>query len=194
VHAGQGGLQSAYEWTTDEADKQKEFIRIGVDGIMSNLYKTAIFSDPPLQQLVKMVQGDLELRRLVRMATRDDRILAGPTAGYDLVVKTGSIGAAGTDASLTFMVRGELGVGKKTVNTSLLGRMEGGGTDYVFVQSRDLGNLIDVTVRNDMSRSLLGNSRWRCDSVRVVSARYGVDRTATFGEDVEAIPITRPLI
>jgi hypothetical protein len=194
VHAGQDGLQSVYGWTTDEADKQKEFIRIGVDGVMSNLYKTAVFSDPPLQQLVKMVQGDLELRRLVRMATRDDRILAGPTAGYELVVKTGSTGAAGTDADLTFVVRGELGVAKKTVNTSLLGRMESGGTDYIVVQSRDVGDLIDVTVRNDMSRSLLGNSRWRCDSVRVVSARYGVDRTATFGVDVETIPITRPLI
>jgi hypothetical protein len=117
-------------------------------------------------------------------------------------VQTGSTGAAGTDGRLTFTIRGVLGVCKKTVDTSLRGgilgigadgRMESGGTDYVVIYSQDLGELIELTVFNDMSHSLLGNSRWRCESMRVQSALYGVDKTVTFGADIDNTPVTRPL-
>ena len=72
--------------------------------------------------------------------------------------------------------------------------MESGMTDYVVIYSPDLGQLVDVTVRNDMSRSVLGNSAWRCESIRVQSALYSVDKVATFGVDIKALSVTRPLL
>lgn len=160
--------------------------------------------EKPLEALIDLVKTDLEMKRLVRMATVDDPIITGPPPAYLLTIRTGSQGAAGTDANLTFTVRGELGVIKKVVDTSLRGswdpltspltwvegRMESGGTDFVVIRSRDIGELIDVTVFNDMARDILGNSRWRCDSIRVQSALYGVDRTVTFGVDVGNLPVT----
>jgi hypothetical protein len=155
-----------------------------------------------LSKLSGLVQNDPEMRRQVRMATREDALLPGPPAAYELTVVTGATGAAGTDANLTFTVRGELGTCKKTIDSSLQGgpfgwftdgRMEAGGTDYVVIFSRDIGQLRDITVYNDMARSVLGNSKWRCESVRVRSNLYRVDRTAVFGVDVANVPITRPL-
>ncbi|KAH6708800.1 hypothetical protein BKA61DRAFT_614919 [Leptodontidium sp. MPI-SDFR-AT-0119] len=99
--------------------------------------------------------------------------------------------AAGTDAKITFVVRGELGIAKKTVDTSLQGRMESGKTDFVVIHSRDLGNLFEVTIYNDMGASFLGNSAWRCDKISVVSVTYGVDVTAVFGVNIDATPFTR---
>jgi len=69
------------------------------------------------------------MRRHVRMATRDDPLLPGPPAAYELTVQTGSTGAAGTDGRLTFTIRGVLGVCKKTVDTSLRGGILGIGAD-----------------------------------------------------------------
>jgi hypothetical protein len=169
---------------------------------MSDIYKNLLDNKPGLQRLVEQVTTDLEMRRHVRMATRDDPLLPGPPAAYELTVQTGSTGAAGTDGRLAFTIRGVLGVCKKTVDTSLRGgilgmgahgRMESGGTDYVVIYSQDLGELVELAVFNDLSHSVLGNSRWRCESVRVQSAFYGVDKTATFGADINNIPVTRPL-
>jgi hypothetical protein len=191
VRTGYAELQYVYEWTTDDVDRMRKFIRIGVDGVMSNFED----SNPlGLQQLVDLVNSDLEMRRLVRMATPRDRLLQTVSAGYVLIVRTSSQGAAGTDADITFAVRGELGIVKKRVNTSLQGRMENDGTDFVTIQARDVGSLIDITIRNDMANSVLGNSRWRCESIKVVSARYGVKKAATFGVDIGAFPVTRAFL
>jgi hypothetical protein len=213
LRAGRSAFRSVYAWTWNEPAQQKEYIRIGVDGLMADFDRPD--ADPrALQRLVRLVQTDPEMRRHVRMATRADSVNYGPPAAYALTVVTGTEGAQGTDAMVTFTVRGELGVAKKTVDTALRGgprfggdpgdggglidlgngRMESGMTDYVVIYSPDLGQLVDVTVRNDMSRSVLGNSAWRCESVRVQSALYGVDKLATFGVDIKALSVTKPLI
>jgi hypothetical protein len=186
-----------YEWTTDNVDYLREYIRIGADGVMSNFESLFPENFPPskppaLRELVQIVNTDRVMRRMVRMASRGDRITPAP--GYLLIVTTGTVGAEGTDAFLTFVLRGELGMAKKTVDSSYQGRMESGATDYIVIQSRDLGKLIDITVYNDMSRSVLGNSAWNCGTIWVVSRRYGSDAQATFGLDIKYVPITRPLL
>ncbi|KAL5313048.1 hypothetical protein ACEPPN_019475 [Leptodophora sp. 'Broadleaf-Isolate-01'] len=191
---GYGLLQAVYEWTSDDLDRIREHIRIGADGVMSNfelIIPEGLPDLPALKPLVDMVKTDREIRRLVRMSTRSDRILGSSKHGYLLWVYTGNTGAAGTDAKITFVVRGELGIAKKTVDTSLQGRMESGKTDFVVIHSRDLGNLFEVTIYNDMGASFLGNSAWRCDKISVVSMRYGVDVTAVFGVNIDATPVTR---
>ncbi|KAH9211681.1 hypothetical protein DL95DRAFT_464636 [Leptodontidium sp. 2 PMI_412] len=184
-------LRRAIEWTVAWI---REHIRIGADGVMSNfelIIPEGLPDLPALKPLVDMVKTDREIRRLVRMATRSDRILGSSKHGYLLWVYTGNTGAAGTDAKITFVVRGELGIAKKTVDTSLQGRMESGKTDFVVIHSRDLGNLFEVTIYNDMGASFLGNSARRCDKTSVVSVRYGVDVTAVFGVNIDVTPVTR---
>ena len=77
--------------------------------------------------------------------------------------------------------------GKTQVRTALTESAAG-----VVIQSRDLGNLIDITVYNDMSRSFFGNSAWRCESITVVSKRYAVHSIAVFRVNITATPVTRP--
>jgi len=177
LHAFRSAFRSVYACTWNDLPQQKEYIRIGVDGLMADFDRPST-DHRGLQRLVHLVQTYPEMRRYVRMATRTDSINYGPPAAYALTVVTGTEGAEGTDAMVTFTVRGELGVAKKTVDTALRGgprfdndpgdvggiidlgngRMESGMTDYVVIYSPDLGQLVDVTVRNDMSRSVLGNS------------------------------------
>jgi hypothetical protein len=186
LRAGSAPWKSAYGWTMNTEDMQREGVRIGLDGLMAD-------TDGQLERLLTLVRQDNEVRRLVRLATREDRALAGPSAAYELVVRTGNSGAlgAGANVNLTFVLRGQSGAAKKVVNTAQPGRMEVGATNYVVIQSRDLGDLVDITVRNDMAHDFLGNSVWRCETIRVLSARYGVDRTATFRADIDANPVTR---
>ena len=85
--------------------------------------------------------------------------------GYLIWVYTGSTEAAGTNAKITLVLRGELGIVKKTVDTSLQGTMESGKTDFVVIQSLDAGKLIEIAKYNSMGVSFFGNSARRCEKI-----------------------------
>lgn len=161
LRAGSAPWKSAYGWTTNAENMQREGVQIGLHGLMAD-------TDGQLERLLTLVRQDIHIRRLVRLATRVDRALAGPSAAYELVVKPGNPGAlgAGVNLNLTFVLREQSGAGKKVVNTAQPRRMEVGATNYVVVQSRDLSDLVDITVRNDMAHDFLDNSIWRCETIR----------------------------
>jgi hypothetical protein len=61
------------------------------------------------------------------MATRDHNIMKPPNANYEIIIKTiSSDGAGGTDALLTFTIRGQSGQAVKQADSSLTTRMESG--------------------------------------------------------------------
>jgi hypothetical protein len=93
------------------------------------------------------------------------------------------------------MLKGQFGSATKSIDSNLNTRMESGDTNYVTIQSPDMGPLIEVTVVGDGSGGILRlTSLWRVEYIRVMSWRYGVDKMATFNVDVDTSPVTRPFV
>jgi hypothetical protein len=152
-------LKFVYAWTVNDHDLQQEYIRIGVDGLITD----------SVDQLAEMVP---RFPGTVRLATRDDNPFQPANAAYALTVKTADVGMAGTDANVTFTLNGAQGSAGARVDTRLIRRMERNETNYVTIQSPDLGDLQSVTVQQDDS----GNAPdWNLAWVRVQSYRYAVD-------------------
>jgi hypothetical protein len=180
LRAGRNSFQFIYEWTNNEADRMREFIRTGVDGIISD----------DVAKLKHVTEED-EFQPLIRYATRADTPLKPPNANYELSVHTGDVHMGGTDANVTFTLTGSLGSVSKVIDTSLDGRMERNDWNFVTIQSANIGDLISVTVQRDDD----GNAPdWYLDRILVESFKYDVSKQAVFDRWIDTTaPFTRPL-
>jgi glycerophosphoryl diester phosphodiesterase len=180
LRAGEGAFRFIYEWTNNDAERMREFIRTGVDGIITDEMETLL-----------SLTREPEFRALVRLARREDNPFEQPHAGYALTVHTGDVELGGTDARLTFTLTGARGSISKTIDASLLGRMERDGWDFVTIPSPDLGELASITVERDDSGIA---PRWFLDRIRVDSFRHRVSRQASFERWIDTTaPVTQPL-
>jgi hypothetical protein len=171
LRAGRNSFQFIYEWTNNEEDRIREFIRTGVDGIISDDVA-----------LLKAITEEDEFRSLIRCATRADNPFTPTNANYVLSVHTGDVHMGGTDANVTFTVKGTLGTMCKAVDTSLDGRMERNDWNFVTIQSANVGDLISITVQRDND----GNGPdWYLDRILVQSYRYGVSKQAVFNRWID---------
>ena len=169
-----------YAWTVNDAELSREYMRIGVDGLISD----------DIAQLAGIVKEPAWKEKL-RLATRADNPLAPANAAYGLTVHTGNVGSGGTDANVTFTLTGALGSSSVTVNTELVGREESGDTNYITLPSVDLGSLQSITVQRDNS----GNGPdWYLAQIEVKSARYGVSKVAVHNGWIDSTaPFVTPL-
>ncbi len=179
----QGGQpRFIYAWTVNAHDELREYLRIGVDGLITD--------DP--SDLKAIVMGDPEFIPMVRMATRDDNPFEPANFAYRLLIRTRDVLWAGTNANVTFTLEGTVGSASKTFNTGLIMRMEQGQTNFVTIPSSDLGALQTITVRRDNQGDA---PDWFLDSIDVRSARFGVSASAVFNQDItNTSPVTRSLI
>ncbi|MFF1635628.1 PLAT/LH2 domain-containing protein [Leifsonia sp. NPDC058248] len=172
IRAQAGRPSFIYVWTVNAHDELREYIRIGVDGIITD--------DP--HDLVD-IAGEAEFASLITLATRTDNPFAQPDFAYGLHIHTADRWMAGTDANVTFTLTGTLGSTSKTVDTSLIRRMERDDWNWVTLPSNDLGTLQTLTVQRDND----GNGPdWYLDRIEVHSARYGTGGTASFDRDVDS--------
>lgn len=171
IRAQAGRPSFIYVWTVNAHDELREYIRIGVDGIITD--------DP--HDLVD-IAAEGEFAGLITLATRADSPFAQPDFAYGLHIHTADHWMAGTDANVTFTLTGTLGSASKTVDTSLIKRMEQDDWNWVTIPSSDLGNLHTITVQRDNE----GNGPdWYLDRIDVHSARYGTGGTAVFDRDID---------
>jgi hypothetical protein len=180
LRAGSNSFQFIYEWTNNEEERMREFIRTGVDGIISD----------DLGKLLAVTRED-EFQPLIRYATRADNPFQPSNANYELVVHTGDVLMGGTDAHITFTITGKLGSVRKTIDASLDGRMERNDWNYVTIQSPYLGELLTITVQRDDD----GNAPdWYLDRIQVASYKYAVSKLAVFNRWIDSTsPFTQPL-
>lgn len=172
IRAQAGRPSFIYVWTVNVHDELREYIRIGVDGIITD--------DP--HDLVD-IAAEPEFSSLILPATRTDNPFAQPDFAYGLHLHTADRWMAGTDANVTFTLTGTLGNASKTVDTSLVKRMERDDWNWVTIPSNDLGTLQTITVQRDNQ----GNGPdWYLDTIEVHSARYGTGGTASFDRDIDS--------
>lgn len=153
-----------YAWTVNDRELMQEYIRIGVDALITDEVK----------DLVQLVNQN---RSVIRMANRHDNPLRPANCAYSLTIHTGDVRMAGTDANLTFTLHGTNGSASVTVDTRLRFRMERDDWNYVTLQSPDLGDIRSITVQRDDQGKAPG---WFLDTILVESFRYGVSKLATF--------------
>ena len=155
-----------YVWTVNSHDLEREYIRIGVDGIISD--DVARLRD---------IVDEPAMKQLIRLATRDDDPFNPPNMAYGLTILTGDVGHAGTDACVTFTVHGANGSSSVRVDTNMRHRMERNRWNFVTLPSDDLGPLESITVQRDDGGIA---PAWFLDQILVRSARYQASRKAIF--------------
>jgi PLAT/LH2 domain-containing protein len=196
LRARAGKLKFIYTWTLDDADMMREYIRIGVDGIIPG--KNPSKFDAEVIPQLRAITRECQFQSLIRIANRDDNPFQQPNAAYALSIHTGDVWNAGTDANLAFTLKGKLGSARKTVDTSLIGsifgktpgRMERDAWDYVTLPSPDLGELLSITVQRDDAGH---NPGWFLDKIIVESAHYGVSKQANFNCWIDTAPVVQVL-
>jgi len=188
LKAGKGYIKFIYTWCVgfDDPESMREYIRIGVDGIIAG-YRPEKF-DAVSVGVLRAVISEVEFGKVIRLASREDDPFTPFNAAYALTVHTGD---DGTDANVTFTLDGEFGRSTKTVNTSLVGRMEQNAWNYVTMPSADLGELQSITVQRDDE----GNAPdWYVGQIEITSSRYGVVRQSDFNRNLDSTnPIARPV-
>lgn len=173
-------LRFIYVWTVNAKHLEREYIRIGVDGMISDDVAE-----------VRRIMMESEFQPLVRMATRTDNPFRPAVCAYGLEIHTADVLHAGTDSNVTFTLTGSSGSAKITVDTSLPGRMERNEMNFVTLQSSDRGSLQSITVQHDSA----GNAPdWFLDRIIVRSARFGASMQAVFNRLIVAgTPVTQAL-
>jgi hypothetical protein len=181
IRAQAGRPRFIYVWTVNAHDELREYIRIGVDGAIT---------DSPDDLRTIVAEG--EFAPLIRLASRADNPFRPANFAYGLHVRTADKWMAGTDANVTFTITGAAGSASKTVNTELIKRMESDYWNWVTMPSDDLGPLQSLTVQRDDQ----GNGPdWYLDRIDVQSARFGTSGQAVFDRWIDdTTPFTEPLL
>jgi len=176
IRAQRGGFNFVYSWVVNASDNQLEWLKIGVDGMVTD----------DCNQLFNLVKTGITP---TRMATRSDNPFMPSNAAYGLKVKTG---ANGTDSDIKFTLHGEHGSASIVYNSGHSDRMELGQTNYIVLPSRDLGELTSISVQSDQSGIF---SDWWLDTIQVESYRYGVNKSATFNRLIDSTAeLSKPLV
>jgi glycerophosphoryl diester phosphodiesterase len=170
-----------YVWTVNSGDLAREYIRIGVDGIITD-------DVAGLRDIVE----EPGMKQLVRLATRDDDPFHPSNMAYGLTIVTGDVDHAGTDACVTFTVHGANGSASVRVDTNLRHRMERNMANFVTLASDDLGPLESITVQRDDAGIA---PAWFLDQILVRSARHRASGKAIFRCWIDSTaPFTQELI
>jgi len=182
MRAARGRPGFVEAWTVNSVEHLQLFLRMGVNGLIC---------DGDGLERVRELLRRREFGERHRPAERSDDPMAPGGAAYGLAVVTTRQALAGTDADITFTLRGDAGSASITVDTGFRARMESGSTSFVVLRSPDLGTLRSITVQSDTSGIAPG---WHLDSIAVESHRYGSRTSARFDTWIEsAEPVTRAL-
>lgn len=134
-----GMIRWVCTYTLAAQDSMRDYIAKGVDGIMVNDVAA-----------LKAVFNECAAQYRLRLAERGDDPFAPPVhPSYVLTVLTAPESGAGTDANLTFELRGSAGKVSTTIDAYPAGLFEAGMTNYVTLIGKDVGTIKDLTLSQD---------------------------------------------
>ncbi len=163
--AGTNRIRFIYAWPINDLSSMTEYLRIGVNGMITD----------DIPELVNQINRTP--RSFIHLANRNDNPFVPYNFAYGLVIHTGDLHMAGTDANVTFTLTGTDGSIGVTVNIQLTHRVERNDWNYLTLKSPDLGDIQTITVQRDNQ----GNAPdWYLYTIKVESFRYGVSKQARF--------------
>ncbi len=153
-----GHLKMVYVWTLQDSDSMRNYMRMGVDGILVNNPAT-----------LREVLNEKEFSGNLRLATRTDRpFITPPAPAYVLDVKTADVSGGGTDAWLRFAVVGpDEKMVHYIVDSGPIGLFESGDTNSVTIFG-DVGAPEKVRVWRDDSGNGPG---WYLDRITLTKTK-----------------------
>jgi glycerophosphoryl diester phosphodiesterase len=144
------GIRFVYVWTLDDKGSMRDYLRMGVDGIMTN----------DVNDLVEVI-GESEFQAKVKFAARSHKPFDQSTLpAYVLTLRTGIRGSAGTDSNLRFNLVGERGTISTRINAKPTGLFEQGQTNRVTLIGEDVGTLQKLTISRDSAGNAPGWFLW----------------------------------
>lgn len=168
----EGTIRWVGTFTLASKVSMRDYIAKGVDGIIVN-------DVPALVEVFNQNAAKYHLRR----ATRDDDPFAPPLyPAYVLTVKTPFREDAGTDANLTFELRGTAGKIATTIDAFPRGLFDKGKTNRVTIIGRDVGTIQELWLSQDGTGQ---GPDWFVDTVKV-QKRGSPSVTFNFNQEISA--------
>jgi glycerophosphoryl diester phosphodiesterase len=171
-------VRFVFAWTINDDALIREYLQIGVDGLITD----------DVADVLRIVQHN---PTLVRMANRDDNPMRPANCAYSLSIHTGDVRMAGTNTRITFTLSGTNGTASFVLDASPVFRMERNDWNYVTLYSSDLGELQAITVQRDNQGY---GADWYLDKIEVESFRFAASKQADFNCWIDSTePYTKPL-
>lgn len=149
---------------------QNKIIDGGEDGIIPDVVSVSPINNPTFNpQYISALRNVVGSRGDIRIATSLDNPFQPANEAYTMEIVTGTDANAGTDAVLQFTLTGTLGASSILVDSSKWGRMESGKVDHVTLPSKNLGQLLSLTIVNRGNGNAPG---WELKNVAIFSARW----------------------
>jgi hypothetical protein len=176
-------LRFVYPWVLVEADTIREFLRIGVNGVMVDISHTSALT---------AVLAEPEFEARLHKGRREEDPLEIDTSLL-LQVRTADRSSAGTDAHIAFTLKPKHGAAIiRTIDAQFNRRFERGSTTCVTCWGVSLGpdELESITVSHDGA----GNAPdWRLDSITLRKRGVGDKKVVFDCEITKNSPATRPV-
>ncbi len=159
-----------YLYIYNNADDQNRIVDGGEDGIIPDVPTVSPINNPTFNpQHIADLRTVVAGRGDIRLATPLDNPFQPANEAYTMEIVTGTDANAGTDAILQFTLTGTLGTSSILVDSDKWGRMESGSVDHVTIPSKNLGQLLSLTIVNRGNGNAPG---WELKNVAIFSARW----------------------
>jgi hypothetical protein len=138
IKATSGSIAHVNVWTLVNDSRMRDYVRAGVDSMITD----------DLSGL-RRILAEPEFASTRRIAVRSDDPFNVGRPAYALTVKTGTRWGAGTDAHITFTLRGTTSTVTQVMDSSYVKHMENGDTNFVSFFGTDIGTPLSVSVSID---------------------------------------------
>jgi glycerophosphoryl diester phosphodiesterase len=164
-------IRWVYVWTIIEKSTMRNYIALGLDGIMVNEVAD-----------LRSVLEESAIKKQVVLATRarDPFVMPPYLPAYVLTVKTASAAFSGTDSDVTFELHGADGVATTRIDASPPFIFESEGTDQVTLIGTDVGAITKLVITNHGDVS----GDWTVNSVAVRKSGAAAVTVFDFFEEI----------
>lgn len=168
-------IRLVYVWTLGAKTSMRNYLAMGVDGIFVNDVAA-----------LRAVLEESSSKTKVRLASRADNPFAASTLpAYILKVHTGTVDMAGTDADVTFELKGTDASVSTTIDAEATGLFERGQTNTVTLIGTDVGTVQELYLSQNGS----GNGPdWWVDRVTVRKRGANIVVPFDFSQWVRPLP------
>jgi hypothetical protein len=172
ARAGDEGFKLIYAWVLNSDSYLRSYLDLHIDGM--------IVDQHTVPHLLEIMNEDhfAEMYELARSGHNPFAATAPPR--YLLTIQTSDTHMSGTDVPVKFTLEGSRGLLESTLDCDFRDVMERGGTDFLVLEGKDIGDILSLTIAEQSSGL---NSGWLPESIRLESSLIQSPLTFSFNRD-----------
>lgn len=187
VQAASGGesFKLVYAWVLNSDSYLRSYLDLHIDGVIADVHTV-----PHLLEIL----GEEHFASMYELAQNGHNPFnAPPPPTYLLTIGTSDTHLAGTDVPVKFTLEGSEGVLETTLDCDFRDVLERGGTDFLTLEGKDIGEIAALTLAQQDAGL---NSGWLPESITVeskqlpapLSFRFAADEWLTYGHPLNKTP------